>query len=136
MQAGVFVAIAAGNDNANACDYSPARVVDAVTVAAAENGPFGSMGKAGFSNYGSCIDIYGPGSNIRSARLGGGAATMSGTSMATPHVTGAAAIYKSTNGDAAQSIIASWLVTNATAGLINGNPAGTPNLLVYKAPAF
>lgn len=135
MQAGVFVAIAAGNDSRDACLDSPARVADAVTVSAAQY-TLGSVLKAGYSNYGSCVDIYGPGSNIQSTRLGGGAATMSGTSMATPHVTGAAAIYKSTFGHAAQSVIASWLVTNATANLIGNNPAGTPNLLVYKAPGL
>ena len=72
-----------------------------------------------------------PGSSITSTNSGTN--TISGTSMATPHVTGAAALYKSSFGDASYSTIRSWLTTNATANVISGNVTGTPNKLLYKA---
>jgi subtilisin family serine protease len=79
------------------------------------------------------VDLYAPGSSITSTWLSGGTNTISGTSMATPHVTGVAALYKATNGDASYSTIRSWLTSNATANVISGNVSGTPNRLLYKA---
>ena len=93
----------------------------------------GSGPKALYSNYGSCVDGYAPGSSITSDWLSNGTNTISGTSMATPHVVGVAALYKGNFGDAASSTIASWIDSNATANVITANVSGTPNRLLYKA---
>jgi len=129
VNSGVYLAVAAGNSNANACNYSPASAAGVLTVAASTK----TDAKASYSNYGSCVEIYAPGSNITSDWLGGGINTISGTSMATPHATGVAALYKATFGNAAAATITSWIVNNATANVIIGNPVGTPNRLLYKA---
>ena len=129
--AGVFVAVAAGNSNANACNTSPASASAVTTVASSTR----SDAKSSFSNYGSCVDLYAPGSSITSAWIGSNTATntISGTSMASPHVAGAAALYKGTYGDAAQSTVDSWLKNNSTQNRITGNVTGTPNRLLYKS---
>jgi subtilisin family serine protease len=126
---GVFVAVAAGNSNANACNYSPASASAVTTVASSTS----SDAKSSFSNYGSCVDLYAPGSSITSTWLNGGTNTISGTSMASPHVAGVGALYKATYGNASQATIDSWIKTNATANVITGNVTGTPNRLLYKA---
>lgn len=126
---GVFIAVAAGNSNANACNYSPASAANATTVAASTI----TDAKASYSNHGTCVDLYAPGSSITSTWLSSGTNTISGTSMASPHVAGVAALYKATYGDASYSTIRSWLVNNGTSGVITGNVAGTPNKLLYKA---
>jgi subtilisin family serine protease len=128
---GIFVAVAAGNSNANACNYSPASAATVYTTAASTS----TDAKASYSNYGSCVDGYAPGSSIRSAWIGSTTATntISGTSMASPHVAGVAALYKGAFGDAASSTIVSWINTNATASKITGNPSGTPNRLLFKS---
>jgi subtilisin family serine protease len=126
---GVFVAVAAGNSNADACSYSPSSASAVYAVAASDK----TDTKASFSNYGGCVDGYAPGVGIKSAWLNSGTNTISGTSMASPHVAGVAALYKATYGDAASSTIASWINTNATAGVIKSNPTGTPNRLLYKS---
>lgn len=125
--AGVFVVATAANHNANAC-LEAGGASAAFAVAASTR----SDAKAGFSNWGNCVDIYAPGEGIKTTWLGGATMTLSGTSFAAPHVTGVAALYKATFGDAPSDSVASWLVTNATAGVITGNPAGTPNLLLFK----
>jgi aqualysin 1 len=94
---GVFYSIAAGNNSANACNYSPARAGAGtnngiVTTAATNSGDK----EASWSNYGSCVDIWAPGVSIVSTKKGGGTTTMSGTSMAAPHVAGGGALYLST----------------------------------------
>jgi subtilisin family serine protease len=109
--AGVFLAVAAGNNSADACNYSPASAAYATTVGSTTS----TDARSSFSNFGTCVDIYGPGSSITSAALNGTATTMSGTSMASPHVAGVGALYKATYGDAATSTIDSWLKTNGTA---------------------
>jgi subtilisin family serine protease len=125
---GVFTAVAAGNDSQDACGVSPAGAPGAFTTAASDS----ADSRAWFSNYGSCVETYAPGESITSAWLGGGTATLSGTSMASPHVAGVAALYRATYGNVPSSTIASWLTTNATSGIVHGNPAGTPNRLLYK----
>jgi subtilisin family serine protease len=128
---GVFVAVAAGNENQNACNVSPASAPVVTTVAASTS----ADAKASYSNYGSCVDLYGPGSSITSAWYTSTSAinTISGTSMATPHVAGVAALYKAARGDASQATIDSWLKNNATTNVITGNVSGTPNRLLFKS---
>jgi subtilisin family serine protease len=127
--AGVFVAVAAGNDNVDACTASPASATGVFTTAASTI----SDAKASFSNWGTCVEAYAPGSNIKSDYLAGMTNTLSGTSMASPHVAGVAALYKATFGDASSATIATWISNNATVGVISGNPGGTPNRLLNKA---
>jgi subtilisin family serine protease len=129
INSGVFVAVAAGNENQNACNVSPASVSAALTVASSTS----SDAKSSFSNYGSCVDIYAPGSSITSTWINSGTSTISGTSMASPHAAGVAALYKATYGDASSSTITSWIINNSTASVITGNPSGTPNRLLYKS---
>jgi subtilisin family serine protease len=130
VNSGIFMAVAAGNDSADACTYSPASTPVATTVAATNSRDC----YATYSNYGSCVDLYAPGSSITSAGITtlGATQTLSGTSMAAAHVAGVAALYKGTYGDASQSTIDTWLKTNATLGIVCNNPPGTPNLLLYK----
>lgn len=126
---GVFLAVAAGNSNANACNSSPSGAANATVVAASAI----NDSRASFSNFGSCVDLYAPGVSIKSDWLNNGTNTISGTSMASPHVTGVGALYKAVNGNASFSTIRSWLVNNATNNVITGNPAGTPNKLLFKS---
>jgi len=126
---GVFLAVAAGNDNVDACTESPSGAPSVFTVAASTK----TDAKASYSNWGSCVEAYAPGSAIVSTFLAGTTMSLSGTSMATPHVVGVAALYKATNGDQPSGTVANWLVTNATSGVITGNPSGTPNLLLFKS---
>jgi len=129
INAGVFTAVASGNENRNACGVvSPASATAALTV----NASTSANARASFSNYGSCTDIYAPGQNITSTWLNGGTNTISGTSMASPHAAGVAALYKGTFGDAASSTVHAWIVNNATLNVITGNPTGTPNRLLNK----
>jgi subtilisin family serine protease len=124
---GVLVAVAAGNSSANACNSSPSSEPTAMTVAASTI----TDASASFTNFGRCVDLYAPGVNITSTWLGSGTNTISGTSMATPHVAGVAALYKSTFGDAPSATVASYITSNATAGVLSGVPRRTPNLLLY-----
>ncbi len=126
---GVFVAVAAGNSNADACNYSPASATYAFTTAASDKSDY----KASFSNYGKCVDAYAPGVNIKSAWISGGVKTISGTSMAAPHVAGVATLYKDKYGNVSSSEITSWLKNNATLDHIKSSPSGTPNRLLYKS---
>jgi len=126
---GVFLAVAAGNDNADACGSSPAGATGVFTVAASER----TDAKASYSNWGTCVEAYGPGSSIKSTYLAGTTMTLSGTSMATPHVTGVAALYKATFGDAASVTVSNWIINNATTAVVTGNPSGTPNRLLFKS---
>ncbi|WEV28946.1 S8 family peptidase [Streptomyces sp. 71268] len=126
---GVHLSVAAGNDNRDACNYSPASAASVLTVAASDS----SDRKASFSNYGRCVETYAPGVSITSARMGGGSTSMNGTSMASPHAAGVAALYKANNGDASSATINSWVTSNATPDVITGNVTGTPNRLLFKA---
>ncbi|HEX6077907.1 MAG TPA: S8 family peptidase [Micromonosporaceae bacterium] len=127
--AGVFTAVAAGNSNISACNYSPASASNVTTVAASDRTDL----RASFSNYGSCVEVYAPGVSVTSTWRNGGTNTISGTSMASPHVAGVAALYKHTYGDAASSTINSWIINNSTLNVIRSNPSGTPNRLLYKS---
>lgn len=126
---GVTYVVAAGNSNANACNYSPARVAAAVTVGSTTS----SDARSSFSNFGTCLDIFAPGSSITSAWHTSNTATntISGTSMASPHVAGAAALYLQTNPSASPSTVRNTIVNNATSGRLSGIGSGSPNLLLY-----
>jgi subtilisin family serine protease len=126
--AGVFVAVAAGNDDVDACQASPASASGAFTTAASTK----TDAKASFSNWGSCVEAYAPGSAIVSDFLAGTTVSLSGTSMASPHVAGVGVLYKATFGDAPSATVSNWIISNATSGVITGNPAGTPNRLLHK----
>lgn len=131
VAAGVTYAVAAGNGTADACSGSPSSEPSAITVGATSNtDAFWS-----FSNFGSCVDINAPGVSITSAWYSSNTATntMNGTSMAAPHVAGAAALYLSANLSATPAQVASALIGNATQGAITSLPAGTVNLLLYTA---
>ena len=123
---GVFVATTASNSNEDACQEASGQTPFAVAASTRTDN------KASFSNWGRCVKIYAPGEDIKSTWPGGGTRTQSGTSFAAPHVAGVAALYKGTFGDASSDVVANWILSNATAGVITGNPPGTPNLLLYS----
>ena len=130
IAAGVVYAIAAGNSGApDACNTSPASAPNALTVGATDI----NDNMASFSSFGPCVDIFAPGVNTTSDWNNGDQSTntISGTSMATPHVAGAAALYLETNPSATPAQVTAALTGNATPGRINGIPAGTVNLLLY-----
>jgi N-acetylneuraminic acid mutarotase len=124
---GVTYAVSAGNSADDACLYSPAGTPAALTVAATDI----NDGFAWFSNYGSCVDIEAPGVDITSDWIGSSTRTISGTSMASPHVTGAAALYLSTNTSGTPAQVAAALTGRATTGILTSVPAGTVNLLLH-----
>ncbi|QSX79807.1 S8 family serine peptidase [Agrilutibacter solisilvae] len=128
VDAGVVVVVAAGNDNANACNYSPARAIQAITVAATTS----SDARSSFSNYGACVDLFAPGSSITSAWWTGDTASnsISGTSMASPHVAGVAALQLASNPSATPGAVATAVLDQASAGKV-GDAAGSPNRLAY-----
>ena len=130
---GVVMVVAAGNSNADACNYSPSSEPSAITVGASA----GDDSRASYSNYGTCVDIFAPGTSITSAWNTSNTAsnTISGTSMATPHVTGVAALALAANPAASPSAVASFLTTNATANRLSAIGTGSPNLLVYSLAA-
>ena len=126
---GVTYAIASGNDNANACNYTPARVSEAITVNASTN----TDARASFSNFGTCTDIFAPGQNITSAWNTSDTATntISGTSMATPHVTGAAALILGVTPSLTPAQVWSEMSANATLNKITNPGTGSPNRLLF-----
>ncbi|MCE7985911.1 MAG: S8 family peptidase [Caldilinea sp. CFX5] len=129
INAGVTYAIAAGNSNANACNYSPARVGAALTVGATTSTDY----RASYSNYGTCLDLFAPGSSIQSAwyTSNTATATLSGTSMATPHVAGVAALYLQSNPSASPTTVVSALINNSTANVVLSRGTGSPNRLLF-----
>ncbi|MEU8526944.1 MULTISPECIES: S8 family peptidase [Streptomyces] len=136
IASGVTYAIAAGNGlpllglPANACNYSPARVPEAITVGATDN----TDRRASFSNYGTCVDLFAPGVNITSAWKDNDAATntISGTSMATPHTTGAAALYLAAHPTATPAQVSTAMTGSATPDKVQNPLTGSPNKLLYS----
>ena len=131
ISAGVTFAVAAGNDNANASNYSPARVTEAITVGSTTS----TDARSSFSNYGSVVDIFAPGSSITSSWNTSDSATntISGTSMATPHVVGAAAVYLGDNPTATPAQVATGLINNSSTGVVTSPGTGSPNRLLNVA---
>lgn len=130
INSGVTYAIAAGNSNRKACNYSPARVAAAITVGATTN----TDARASYSNYGSCLDLFAPGSSITSAWYSSDTATntISGTSMATPHVAGVAALYLQAHPSSTPTQVRDAIVNNATSGVVSNRGNGSPNKLLYS----
>ncbi|MGH9184879.1 MAG: S8 family serine peptidase, partial [Acidimicrobiales bacterium] len=133
---GVTVAIAAGNGGflgnpEDACLASPARVAEAITVGASDI----NDARASFSNTGPCIDLFGPGVGITSAWLGGGTNTISGTSMATPHVAGVAAQFLETHRRATPARVRTALFDKSTKDIITGDGAGCFLIILFCWPA-
>jgi subtilisin family serine protease len=130
IASGVTYAVAAGNSSADACGVSPARAAEAITVGATDS----DDARASFSNYGSCLDIFAPGVGIVSAGNAAdtGSRVMSGTSMATPHVAGAAALYLSANPQATPAQVRDALVAGATPGAVSNAGSGSPTGLLFN----
>ncbi|AOP49213.1 S8 family peptidase [Streptomyces lydicus] len=128
IDSGVTFGVAAGNESTDAGQGSPARVKEAITVASSTN----KDEQSDFSNYGSVVDLYAPGSDITSDWNTGDDATktISGTSMATPHVVGAAAVYLAGHKDAKPADVEKALTAGATADKITNPSEGTPNKLL------
>lgn len=132
VASGVTYAVAAGNDSADACLSSPAKEPSAITVGATDD----QDQRAEFSNYGKCVDLFAPGVDITSVGITGPDATakMSGTSMATPHVTGGIALYLADHPDATPADVAKALVGSSTANKVGDPGTGSPNKLLYVGP--
>ncbi|WP_274561753.1 S8 family peptidase [Streptomyces spiramyceticus] len=129
IASGVTYAVAAGNESTDASTKSPARVAEAITVGATTS----TDAKASYSNYGSILDIFAPGSSITSSWNSSDSATntISGTSMASPHVAGAAALYLAANKTATPAQVSSALTSAATTGVVTSPGTGSPNRLLY-----
>ncbi|MFF3212011.1 S8 family serine peptidase [Streptomyces sp. NPDC002886] len=128
IASGITYGVAAGNESTNANTKSPARVAEAITVGATTN----TDAKASYSNYGAILDLFAPGSNITSSWGTGDTATntISGTSMATPHVVGAAALYLAANPAATPAQVSTALVNAATPNVVTSPGTGSPNRLL------
>ncbi|XP_022106462.1 uncharacterized protein LOC110987746 [Acanthaster planci] len=126
---GFTVSVAAGNENVDACNSSPARVADAITVGATDS----SDARASFSNYGSCVDIFAPGVDITSTwhTSNWGTNTISGTSMACPHVSGAAAVMLGMNPSMSPSYLKYSMLASSTSNVVSNPGLGSPNKMLY-----
>jgi subtilisin family serine protease len=125
---GIPVVVAAGNDNVDACDYSPARTPDAITVGATTT----DDSRASYSNYGSCLDIFAPGTSIPSTWLGTNYySIISGTSMAAPHVAGVIARFIGQYPGLTAAQVTKSIKTSSTKNVVTSLGTGSPNQLVY-----
>ena len=127
---GVTYAIAAGNSNVDACTTSPARVASAITVGSTTT----TDARSSFSNFGTCVDIFAPGSSITSSWNTSDTATntISGTSMATPHVTGVAALFLETNPTASPATVTAAIINASTPNKVTNPGTGSPNRLLFS----
>jgi subtilisin family serine protease len=127
---GVTYAVAAGNESQDACNVSPARVPNAITVGSTTM----TDARSSFSNFGTCVDLFAPGSSITSAWRTSDTATntISGTSMATPHVTGVAALFLETNPTASPATVAAAIINPSTPNKVTGAGTGSPNRLLFS----
>lgn len=128
-KAGYVVVVAAGNNGANACNYSPASAPSAITVGASTI----NDARASFSNFGKCLDLFAPGAAITSVLPGGSTASWNGTSMASPHVAGVAARILSQNPALTPTQVASVITGEATPNVITSAGAQSPNRLLFRA---
>jgi subtilisin family serine protease len=126
--AGISYSVAAGNENADACQSSPARIAQALGAGASDT----FDRRASFSNRGSCVDLFAPGLGIVSAKNGGGAITLSGTSMASPHVAGVMALCQERRPDQSPDELRQCVLDPTTRDRLSGIEAGSPNRLLYS----
>jgi subtilisin family serine protease len=133
IASGVTYAVAAGNSNTNAANSSPARVAEAITVGSSTI----NDARSSFSNFGSVVDVFAPGSSIQSTWFTSNTATatLSGTSMASPHVAGVAARILQNNTGASPATVRNEIVNTATPNTLTGIPSGTANRMLFRSGA-
>ena len=128
INSGVFLAASAGTTSGVSCERLPRNLTTALVVAASTS----TDARASYSSTGYCVDVYAPGSNITSTLNNGQSGAMNGTSMATPHVAGVAALYLQTSPSASPATVKSYIENSATPNIVSGNPSGTVNRLLFS----